>query len=163
MIIIISYHEQSLVILKEAKVERIYQEKITGTKFERLELNKMLDNLRQGDTVIVSDLSRLSRSTRDLFKLIDHVESKGANIISLKETWIDKTTPQGKLLFTILAGIRQFEADLVSQSTKEGLSSARARGRFGGKKPNSNDKVKIVYRCMVIRNTQFRRLQKLLE
>lgn len=111
----------------------IYKEKITGTKSERPELNKMLDELQQGDTIIVSELTRLSRSTKDLFKLSEMIENKGANIKSLKESWIDTTTPQGKLLFTIFAGISQFERDLISERTKEGLKSARARGRMGGR------------------------------
>lgn len=126
--------------LASAQCERIYQEKITGTIKERPELNKMLDNLRSGDTIIISELTRLSRSTRDLFKLVDQIEKKGANIKSLRESWLDTTTPQGKLMFTIFAGISQFERDLISQRTKEGLASARARGRKGGRpSKNKND------------------------
>jgi DNA invertase Pin-like site-specific DNA recombinase len=123
--------------LAVANCERIYQEKITGTKKDRPELDKMLDNLRSGDTIIISDLTRLSRSTRDLFQLVDTIQKKGANIKSLKETWVDTTTPQGKLMFTIIAGLSQFERDLISQRTKEGLASARARGRNGGR-PSKN-------------------------
>jgi DNA invertase Pin-like site-specific DNA recombinase len=106
---------------------------MTGTKTDRLELNKMLNELQHGDTIIISELTRLSRFTKDLFGLVEIIESKGANIKSLKENWIDTTTPQGKLLFTIFAGISQFERDLISQRTKEGLSSARARGRKVGR------------------------------
>ncbi|MBC2581393.1 recombinase family protein [Clostridium sp. DJ247] len=124
--------------LKELGCERIYTEKITGTKSDRPELNKMLDQLRNGDTIIVCELTRLSRSTKDLFKLVETIEDKGANIKSLKENWIDTTTPQGKLLFTIFAGISQFERDLISQRTREGLSSARARGRKGGRPSKSS-------------------------
>ena len=119
--------------LKAAHCERIYQEKFTGTKKERPELEKMLDNLRAGDTIIISELTRLSRSTKDLFQLVDQIEKKGSNIKSLKEIWLDTTTPHGKLMFTIFAGISQFERDLISQRTKEGLESARARGRKGGR------------------------------
>lgn len=126
--------------LTAAHCERIYQEKITGAIKERSELERMLDNLRTGDTIIVSELTRLSRSTKDLFKLIDQIEKKGANIKSLKESWLDTTTPQGKLMFTIFAGISQFERDLICQRTKEGLESARARGRKGGRPvKNKND------------------------
>jgi DNA invertase Pin-like site-specific DNA recombinase len=120
----------------------IYQEKITGTKAERPELDRMINELKNGDTVIVSDLTRLSRSTKDLFNIVEKVESKGANIKSLKESWLDTTTPHGKLLFTIFSGISQFERDLISQRTKEGLASARARGRKGGRKPKEEDSVK---------------------
>lgn len=126
--------------LINAQCERIYQEKITGSKSDRPELEKMLEALRVGDTVIISELTRLSRSTRDLFKLVDKIEKIGANIKSLRESWLDTTTPQGKLMFTIFAGISQFERDLISQRTKEGLASARARGRKGGRPAkNKND------------------------
>lgn len=90
-------------LLNEYGVERIFEEKITGTKRERQELNKMLDMLREGDIVIVAELTRLSRSTKDLFEIVETIEKKGASIKSLKETWLDTTTPQGKLLFTIFA------------------------------------------------------------
>jgi DNA invertase Pin-like site-specific DNA recombinase len=86
----------------------------------------MIDQLREGDIVIISELTRLSRSTKDLFAIVELIQSKGANIRSLKETWLDTTTPQGKLMFTIFAGLRQFEADLTAQRIKEGLAAARA-------------------------------------
>jgi DNA invertase Pin-like site-specific DNA recombinase len=121
--------------LKAAGAEEIIQEKITGTKADRPELNRLLDKLRKDDTVLVMDLTRLSRSTKDLFSLVELIEKKGANIKSIKESWLDTTTPTGKLLFTMIAGISQFERDLISQRTKEGLAAARARGKVGGRKP----------------------------
>lgn len=113
--------------------ERIYQEKVSGTKKERPELGKMLDALRAGDTVVICELTRLSRSTKDLFELVERISGAGANIKSLKEAWLDTTTPQGKLLFTIFAGVSQFERDLTYERTMEGLAAARARGRLGGR------------------------------
>ena len=113
--------------------ERIYQEKVTGTRKERLELNRMLDALREGDTVLVCELTRLSRSTKDLFELVERINACGADIRSLKEAWLDTTTPHGKLLFTISAGISQFERDLTHERTMDGLAAARARGRLGGR------------------------------
>ena len=109
-------------ILNDYGVERIFEEKITGTKRERQELNKMLDMLRQGDIVVVTDLTRLSRSTKDLFEIVEIIHSKGAEIKSLKESWLDTTTPQGKFVFTMFAGLSQFERDLIAQRTKERLS-----------------------------------------
>ncbi len=119
--------------LKQSGCERIFQEKATGTKKDRPELDKLLDHIRPGDVIIVCELTRLSRSTKDLFQLVDQIEKKGANIKSLREAWMDTTTPHGKLMFTVFAGISQFERDLISQRTREGLSSARARGRKGGR------------------------------
>jgi len=126
--------------LLQSGCERIFQEKITGTKKERPELDRLLDQLRQGDIIIVTELTRLSRSIKDLFSLVDMIHQKGANLRSIKEPWLDTTTPQGKLLFAIFAGVSQFERDLTSERTKEGLSSARARGRKGGRpsKPTKN-------------------------
>lgn len=119
--------------LKAEGCERIYEEKITGTKKNRPQLSRLLDNLREGDTVIITELTRLSRSTKDLFELVDAIENKGVNIKSLKEIWLDTTTPHGKLLFTMFAGISQFERDLISERTKEGLASAKKKGRIGGR------------------------------
>ena len=98
-----------------------------------------MEQLRSGDLIIISDLTRLSRSVKDLFSLVDQIEKKGANIKSLKESWMDTSTPQGKLMFTIFAGISQFERDLISQRTLEGLAAARARGRKGGR-PKKDEK-----------------------
>lgn len=129
--------------LNAAGVERIFAEKITGTKADRPKLEELLDHLRPGDVVIVADLTRLSRSTKDLFTIVDRIHAAGADVKSIKESWIDTTTPQGKLLFTIFAGISQFERDLISQRTLEGLASARARGRHGGRPPRRNPKADV--------------------
>lgn len=126
--------------LQEAGVSRIIREKMTGTKADRPKLCELLEQLRPGDVVVVADLTRLSRSTKDLFTIVDRIHAAGADVKSLKESWIDTTTPQGKLLFTIFAGISQFERDLISQRTREGLASARARGRHGGRPKKRNEK-----------------------
>jgi len=119
--------------MNQSGVEKIFTEKATGKKSDRPELLRMIDQLRDGDVVIISELTRLSRSTKDLFAIVEQIQAKGANIRSLKETWLDTTTPHGKLMFTIFAGLSQFEADLTAQRTKEGLAAARARGRLGGR------------------------------
>ena len=128
-------------LLNDFGVERIFEEKVTGTKRERVELDKMLEQLRPNDIVVVTDLTRLSRSTKDLFEIVEIIENKGAGIKSLKESWLDTTTPQGKLLFTIFAGLSQFERDLIAQRTKEGLASAKSRGTKLGR-PNKFDEKK---------------------
>lgn len=127
--------DRQLDALKVAGAEEIIQEKVTGTKADRPELNRLLDKLRKDDVVLVMDLTRLSRSTKDLFTLVELIEKKGANIRSIKESWLDTTSPTGKLMFTMISGISQFERDLISQRTREGLESARARGKQGGRKP----------------------------
>ena len=126
----------------------IYKEKITGTTRQRPELNRMISELKPDDVCLVDELTRLGRSTQDLFVIVEQVQKKGANIKSIKENWLDTTTPQGKLMFTIFAGLSQFERDLISERTKDGLRAARARGRCGGRPSKRNDKeltVKLLY------------------
>ena len=124
----------------------IYKEKITGTKRDREQLNKMIDELENGDTVIIADLTRISRSTKDLLEIISSIREKGANIKSIKDTWLDTTTdnPYNNFLLTVMAGLSQLERDLISQRTKEGLASAKARGREGGRPNIRNDKSDLV-------------------
>jgi DNA invertase Pin-like site-specific DNA recombinase len=125
--------ERQIDALKQAGCEYIYEEKVSGTKREREELNKMLDNLKEGDTVIVVELTRISRSTKDLLEIVETITSKGANIKSLKESWLDTTSSHGKFLLTVFAGLSQLERDLIAERTKEGLEAARRRGRVGGR------------------------------
>lgn len=127
--------------LEEIGCKRIFFEKVTGTKRERPELNRMLDFLRPGDTVVVTDLTRLSRSTKDLIEITELIAKKGAHLKSLKETWLDTTTAHGKMLFTIFAGIAQFERDLTSERTKEGIQAARKRGKYPGRPKTDEEKV----------------------
>lgn len=118
--------------LKQYGVDMIYNEKMTGTKRDRPELSKLLDRITEGDTVVVESLSRLGRSTKDLLELTELFEKKGVHLVSLKES-IDTSTSTGKLLFTLMSAIAQFERDVIADRTKEGLRSARARGRTGGR------------------------------
>ena len=115
-------------------VDELLTEKMTGTKRSRPELDRLLDKLRNGDTVVIESLSRLGRSTKDLLALVEHFEKQGVVLISLKEN-IDISTPTGKLLVTVLSALCQFERDLTVQRTNEGLTAARARGRKGGRPP----------------------------
>ena len=140
-----SFNRQIDMLIESGVDERnIYKEKITGTKKDRPELCRMIEELKPQDTVIIAELTRLSRSTKDLFEIVEQIQGKGANIKSLKESWLDTTTPQGKLMFTIFAGLSQFERDLISERTKDGLKAAKARGRNGGRPSKRNDKEMIV-------------------
>ena len=123
-------------LLKQGVDKRnIYQEKISGTKRNRPELDRMLSELQAGDTVIIADLTRISRSTRDLLEIVEKIRSKDASIRSIKDTWLDTTSenPYNAFLLTIMSALSQLERDLISQRTKEGLASAKARGRSGGR------------------------------
>ncbi len=124
--------DRQLDALEKYGVDMIYNEKMTGTKKNRPELTKLLDRITEGDTVVVESLSRLGRSTKDLIELTEIFQSKGVNLVSLKES-IDTNSPTGKLLFTLMSAIAQFERDVIADRTREGLESARARGRTGGR------------------------------
>lgn len=129
--------------LRQDGCDRIYEEKVSGAKSDRPELRRMLDALREGDIIVVSELSRLSRSVRDLFSIVGQIHGAGAEIKSLKEPWLDTTTPQGRLLFTFFSGISEFERDLIRQRTIEGMAAARARGYNGGRPALDAKKVKL--------------------
>ncbi|SFP84105.1 recombinase family protein [Tranquillimonas alkanivorans] len=120
--------------LKAAGVERIYGEKISGSKMVRPELDRLLDQLRPGDVIVVAKYDRLSRSLQDLLMIVDTIRSKGAGFRSLAED-IDTTTPSGRLVFHVFASIAQFERERIAERTKEGLAAARRRGRVGGRPP----------------------------
>lgn len=125
----------------------IYQEKMTGTKRNREQLNKMIDELLLEDVVVITDLTRISRSSKDLLDIVDKIKLKGSSIKSLKDNWLDTTTdnPYNDFLLTVMSGLSQLERDLISQRTKEGLVSAKARGRHGGRPSKRNEKSDLVY------------------
>ncbi len=99
---------------------------------DRPELNRMLDQLRESDTVIVWKLDRLARSTRNLLEIVEAISSAGARFQSLSEPWADTTTHAGKMIMTVFAGIAEFERDLIRERTGAGRAEAQKRGvRFG--------------------------------
>ena len=120
--------------LKAAGAEKIFADKITGTARSRPELDRLLDQLRQGDVIAVTKYDRLARSLRDLLDIVDTIQAHGAGFRSLAED-IDTTTPAGRLVFHVFASIAQFERERISERTKEGLEAARKRGRVGGRPP----------------------------
>lgn len=102
-------------------------------------IDRLKDKLRPGDTVIVESFSRLGRSTKDLIDLVNYFEKNHVKLISLKENF-DTLTPQGRLMMTVFQAFSQFERDLIAERTKEGLKSARTRGKKGGR-PQINQKI----------------------
>lgn len=127
--------------LEQAGCDVIFMEKETGTKRNRPELNRMLESLNEDDTVIFAELARASRSTKDLLELVDTINKKGASVKSLKESWLDTTTSAGKFMMTVFAGLAEFERDLISERTVEGLESARRRGNVGGRPKKQSDQL----------------------
>ena len=118
--------------LKEAGATKIFQEKITGKSRKRPELEKLLEQLRKGDVVMITKYDRLARSLRDLIDIVDVIRDREAEFRSLAED-IDTTTTTGRLIFHVFGSIAEFERERIVERTKEGLAAARKRGRVGGR------------------------------
>lgn len=132
----VSTDAQDLTIQREqlaaAGCARIFAERITGARRDRPELVRMIDQLRPGDVVTVTRLDRLARSTRDLLDIAEQIQAAGAGLRSLSEPWADTTSPAGRMVLTVFAGIAEFERELIRERTRRGLEAAKARGvRFG--------------------------------
>lgn len=133
--------DRQLDMLHAHGVDFVYNEKLTGAKRDRPELTKLLDRVTEGDTVVIESLSRLGRSTKDLIELVELFERRSVHLVSLKES-IDTATPTGKLLFTLMSALAQFERDVIADRTREGLKASRARGRQGGRPRTDQHKVR---------------------
>jgi DNA invertase Pin-like site-specific DNA recombinase len=121
-------------VFKEMEITKIFSEKISGKNANRPELKLMLDYVREGDVLFVESFSRLGRSTRDLIEIVDQLNKKSVQLVSLKEK-IDTTTPAGKLMFHIFASLSEFEREVLKQRQKEGIELAKKAGKYKGRKP----------------------------
>lgn len=119
--------------------KKIYADRVSGAKADRIELNKLKENIREGETVVVWKLDRMSRSLKDLIELVSFFDSKGVGLRSITEN-IDTATSGGKLIFHIFGSMAEFERDLIRERTLAGLATARARGRNGGRPKITTDK-----------------------
>lgn len=120
--------------LTAAGAERIFADTISGSVRSRPELDKLLDQLRDGDVIVVAKYDRLARSLRDLLEIVEVIKERGGGFRSLAED-IDTTTSAGRLIFHVFASIAQFERERISERTREGLEAAKRRGRSGGRPP----------------------------
>ncbi|MGL5349307.1 MAG: recombinase family protein [Cetobacterium sp.] len=121
--------------LLEIGMDIIFEEKISGATMNRLELQNMLKEIKSGDIIYVTDLTRITRSTHDLFLLIDLIRGKKAYLKSLKDTWLDlsEENPYSQFLITIMAGVNQLERDLIRMRQREGIEIAKREGKFKGR------------------------------
>jgi DNA invertase Pin-like site-specific DNA recombinase len=152
--------ELQLNALKEAGCSRIYQEKISGVKKERPELQRLLDQLRSGDIVVVWKLDRLARSTRNLLELVESIRVAGASFCSLSEPWADTTSHSGKMIMTVFAGIAEFERDLIRERTGEGRVAAKQRGVRFGRPEKLNEEQKSLVRRLLQEEKSVREIAK---
>lgn len=112
-------------------IEKYFTEKVSGKNTDRPQLQKMLDYVREGDTVYIYDFSRLARSTKDLLEIVELLNNKGVTLISNKEN-IDTSTPTGKLMLTMIGAIAEFERANLLERQKEGIEIAKRQGKYKG-------------------------------
>ncbi len=140
--------ESQIEHLQAEGCETIFQEKLTGFDRRRPQLEKMLGSIQAGDTLLVTSLDRLARSTNDLFAITQKVEAAEASFRSLREPWADTTSSMGKFLLTVFAGLSELERNIINERTEEGRASAKKRGvKFGRKlklTPHQQDQVRAM-------------------
>ena len=129
--------------LNEYGCERIFSEKVSGRKYNRTELDKCLDYLREGDTLVITKLDRLGRTTKQLIELSQYLEENEIDL-EITDMNINTKDAMGKMFFTMMGAFAELEANLLSERTKKGLESARSRGRMGGRPKFPKDKRETV-------------------
>jgi len=153
---------QQRATLKEAGCRRIYEEKISGARRDRPQLTRLLDQMREHDVVVVCRLDRLARSTRDLLEIAEALREGGAGLRSIGEPWADTTSPAGRMVLTVFAGIAEFERALIHQRTSTGRAAAKSRGvQFGRPLKLTPDQV-VLGRRLVDEGTSTREVAKIL-
>ena len=134
--------------LKAAGCERIFRETASGGRWDRPELQRLLDQLRKSDVLVVWKLDRLSRSLRDVLTIMERLGDSGAGFRSLTEA-IDTTTPAGRMMMQMVGAFAEFERAMLKERTKAGLDSAREEGRIGGRRPKLSPQQQAEIRKMV--------------
>jgi DNA invertase Pin-like site-specific DNA recombinase len=149
----VSTEDQSLELqrprLRDAGCERLFEEKVSGAKCNRPELEKLLNEVRAKDVLIVTRLDRLTSSTAELLAIAERLMEKDAGLQSLDEPWADTASPSGRMILTVFAGTAEFERALIRQRTQDGLIDARKRGVAFGRPPKMRpDEQKLVHELL---------------
>ncbi len=126
--------------LKAAGCTKVFAEKMSGARSDRPQLERALKTLEPADTLVVTRLDRLARSTLDLLHTVDMITKAGAGFRSLADTWADTTTPHGKLMLTVLGGLAEFERSLIQSRVEAGIKRARELGKTFGRPVRLNAK-----------------------
>ncbi|MCL2768070.1 MAG: recombinase family protein [Synergistaceae bacterium] len=131
-------------ILKELNLDKYFIEKISGKNTDRSQLKRLMEYVRESDTVYIESISRLARSTKDLLNIVQQLQEKSVELVSLKEN-IDTTTPQGRFVLTIFGALSELERENILQRQKEGIAAAKIKGKKFGRpkvdKPKEWDSV----------------------
>jgi DNA invertase Pin-like site-specific DNA recombinase len=128
-------NQAQITALHQAGCERVFQEKVSGGRWDRPELYRLMEQLRPGDVVVVYKLDRLSRSLKDLLLTLEKIELAGASFESVTEA-IDTGTAAGRMMMQIVGSFAEFERAMLKERTRHGLEAARLEGRVGGRKPS---------------------------
>ena len=129
--------------LSNMGIDKLFTEKISGKTMNRPELKKMLEYIREGDILYIESISRLARSTRDLLSIVQQLQDKKVELISLKEH-IDTTTAQGRFVLTIFAALSELERESILQRQREGIEAARMKGKNLADQELKNQKIGIM-------------------
>jgi len=127
------------------KIDKMFIDKASGKNTDRPELKRMLEYVREGDTVVVESISRFARNTRDLLELVDLLKKKGVDFVSQKEA-LDTATDTGRFMLTIFGAVSELERSYILQRQREGIELAKQRGKYAGRKRIENPDFPRVYR-----------------
>lgn len=127
-------------------MHRIFIDKCSGKTADRPELRKMLDYVRDGDVLVVAEYARLARSSADMLKIVHDLQEKGVEIVSLRENF-DTTTPQGRFMLTVFAGLAELERETILERQREGIAIAKAQGKYKGRQPIPIDEERFKTEC----------------
>lgn len=122
------------IMLRELGVDELFVDRASGKNADRPELNRMMNFVRRGDTVIVESISRFARNTRDLLDPVERLTEKQVEFVSRKEA-IDTTTPTGKFMLTVFAAVAELEREYILQRQREGIAIAKQQGKYRGRPP----------------------------
>lgn len=124
---------RQMVTMERYNVEKLYMEKVSGKDTNRPQLQEMLSYVREGDTIVIHDFSRLARSTKDLLEIVELLQRKKVALVSAKEN-IDTNTSTGILMLTMIGAINQFERECILERQREGIRVAKEEGKYKGRK-----------------------------
>ncbi|MGD6896100.1 recombinase family protein [Bacillus infantis] len=137
--------DRQLEALDKYGYDALIKEKFTGTKRDREGLNDLMDRVQNGDTVVVESISRLGRKTLDILSIVEELDNRGVTFVSLKEN-MDTSTSTGKAMFQMMCVIAELERNMIAERVKEGLQSAKNRGKKLGRPKMDTDKVSVALR-----------------
>ena len=132
--------------LKKYNIDNWFTEKVSAKDTNRPELKRMIEFVREGDTIYIWDFSRLSRSVKDLLDIVETLQNKNVHLVSVKEN-LDTSTPTGKLMLTMIGAINEFERTNLLERQREGIAIAKAKGKYKGRKPIPFDAERFKSEC----------------